>query len=155
MNGLEIFRQMHVEAKAAFDLIEQAPPEQRSMFWTELAPQLARHEELEENFLYHPAAQSIGTQESWLMEWEARHHAQALEAQSMISGIEFLDPRGEDWMMQVKHLRTTLEQHIQTEEGEIWPHIEQVWGGEHLDRLGSQLQAAMSAGTRQSEQPAA
>jgi hemerythrin superfamily protein len=43
-------------------------------------------------------------------------------------------------MTKVQTLKQTLEHHIQEEEGQIWPRIQQAWDSSKLDQAGQQLQ---------------
>ncbi len=147
MNAIEVLRQMHVEAKSAFQQIEQASPDQRGGLWAKLRPELVLHEQVEERFVYDPVKNDVGSRDPMLADWDRQHHQQVQEAETMIHRIGDVDPRESQWLQLVGQLRTTLEQHIQMEEGQIWPRIEQVWDRDKLDRAGSQIEAAKAAGT--------
>jgi iron-sulfur cluster repair protein YtfE (RIC family) len=145
MDALEVLRQMHLEAKSTFQQIEQARPEERGALWAKLRPELTAHEQIEERFVYDPVAKEAGNRDQTLSDWEQRHHEQVNEAEKLISAIGRLEPREPRWLEQMQQLRTTLERHIQQEEGEIWPRIRQVWGEEKLRKAGTQVQAAKTA----------
>src|SRR3954464_5957539 len=140
MDALETLRQMHVEAKSAFQHIEQAGPDQRGQLWTKLEPELKLHEQAEERCVYDPAAQELGSRDQMLQDWHQRHHQEVGEAERMIGEIDRLNPQDSHWLEMVTQLRMTLERHIQTEEGEIWPHIRQVWGMDKLDHAGTEIE---------------
>jgi iron-sulfur cluster repair protein YtfE (RIC family) len=75
-----------------------------------------------------------------LADWHQRHHQEVGEAERMIGEIGRLQPREDRWLQMVTQLRSTLEQHIQTEEGQIWPRIQQMWGADKLEHAGEQIQ---------------
>ena len=142
MDALEILRQMHVEAKSAFQHIEQAGPDQRGALWTKLKPELKTHEQLEERHVYDPVAQEVGSRDQMLQDWHTRHHEEVGEAERMIGEIDGLRAQDSHWLEMVTKLRMTLEQHIKTEESEIWPHIKQMWGMDKLNHAGTEIENA-------------
>jgi len=146
MDALEILKQMHTEAKSAFQQIEHAGPDQRGSLWSKLRPELVAHEQIEERFVYDPVAKEAGNRDSMLADWEQRHHQEVGEAEAMIREIGGLEPRDGQWLERVGRLRMTLEGHIQTEETEIWPKIREVWRSDRLERAGAEVQAAKSGG---------
>ena len=148
MDALEILRQMHVEAKSAFQHIEQAGPDQRGQLWMKLHPHLKLHEQLEEQWVYDPVHTEIGSRDQVLQDWHHRHHEEVGEAERVIGEINRLDPQDNHWLEMVTGLRMTLEGHIKTEEGEIWPHIRQVWGMDKLEHAGTEIEKAARVGER-------
>src|SRR5699024_5045799 len=59
MDAIEILRQMHVEAKSAFDKIEHASPDERGGLWGKLHSELKLHEQVEERWVYDPVSQEV------------------------------------------------------------------------------------------------
>ena len=155
MNAIEGLRQMHVEAKSGFQRIEQAGSTERGSLWMKLRPELVMHEQVEERFVYDPVAQELGSQDSLLSQWHTRHHQQVGEAERMIGEIGRLEPSEDRWLSMVRELRMTLEKHIQTEEGEIWPRIERMWSRDKLDHAGMQIEQAKKSGSMGEERAAA
>ena len=146
MDVIEMLREMHVEAKSAFQKLEQASPNERGGLWGKLRPELVLHEQMEERFVYDPVTKDAGS-DPVLSGWHEQHHQQVGEAEHMIEQIGQQDPKSDQFLHMVTQLRTTLEQHIQREEGDIWPRIRQVWGADKLDRAGQQVQQAKTAGS--------
>jgi hemerythrin-like domain-containing protein len=145
MDALEILREMHVEAKAGFQKIEQASPDQRGGLWNKLRPELVHHEQIEERFVYDPVAREIGSSDPTLSGWDQRHHGEVGEAEHLIEQLGGMEPRDDRWMQMVVQLRSALERHIQTEESEIWPRIRQVWGADKLEQAAGPMQQAKAA----------
>jgi len=146
MDAIEILREMHVEAKSAFQRIEQGSPDERGGLWAKLRPELVLHEQMEERFVYDPVTKDAGS-DPVLSGWHEQHHQQVGEAEHMIEQIGRLEPRDQQFLQMVTQLRMALEQHIQREEGEIWPRIRQVWSSEKLEEAGRQVQASKAAGS--------
>jgi hemerythrin-like domain-containing protein len=144
MDALEILKQMHEEAKSAFQKIESAGADQRGDLWKKLEPELKMHEQLEERCVYDPAHQEHGD-DQMLSDWHTRHHEEVGQAEQMIGRISGMDHHNDRWLQMVRDLHHTLEQHIQMEEGTIWPHIREVWGG-RLDQAGQEMERMKSQG---------
>jgi hemerythrin-like domain-containing protein len=147
MNALEILKQMHEEAKAAFQKLEQASPEERGALWAKLRPELTAHEQMEERFVYDPAVQQVGGRDPLIPARHELHEQQVKQATSMMDQIGELDSRDARFIEMVKQLHQTLGQHIEMEENEFWPHIRQAWGSEKLEEAGGKVQAAKTAAT--------
>jgi hemerythrin-like domain-containing protein len=130
----------HEQAKRAFGDIAAARADQRAQLWAKLEPELKVHEEVEEMALYGPVAQEVGPRDQALKEWQEHHREEVSEAEALIEEISGLDPTTEEWMAQVDELKDTLEHHIQEEEGDIWPRIEQAWDRAKLEHAGQQME---------------
>ena len=145
MDALEVLREMHVEAKATFQQIEQASPEQRGALWAKLRPELKVHEELEERFVYDPVTRDVDGRDSVLSAWDQEHHQQVEEAEALMSELGRLEPREDQWIERFRALRQMLDSHIRQEETEVWPRIRSAWGPAKLEQVGAQVQAAKAA----------
>jgi iron-sulfur cluster repair protein YtfE (RIC family) len=145
MDALEELKQMHVEAKAAFEKIEGAGPSERGGLWAKLQPELELHEQIEERFVYDPVAREAGTKDPVLARWGQEHEAQVREADAVMAKIDRLEPQDAGWLESVSALRTTLEGHIAHEEHDIWPRIRTAWGEAKLDDAGRSVAAAKAA----------
>ena len=143
MQAIQLLKQEHGKAKAAFQEIEAAPPPRRGSLWTKLRPELELHEKQEEMHLYGPVSREVQVDESFAA-WEATHHQEVQEAESLIREISRLDPADDRWLATVKKLRGALEQHIRKEEQEIWPKIQRVWDAARLEEAGRQMEAMKS-----------
>ncbi len=142
MDAIQFLKQQHEQAKQMFGRIEQAGAGERGRLWRQLAPELAAHEQLEEQHLYGPIAREAGGRDATLVDWEGHHHREVREAEAMIRQIDAADAGGEGWLDQVRQLESALERHIQEEEGRIWPRIRQVWDERRLEQAGQQMEAA-------------
>ena len=129
----------HETAKQMFAQIEQAAAERRVKLWETLKPELTVHEEVEATTLYGPIAQERSSDED-LVDWNEHHEEEVEELEGMIEAIGALDPTEPAWLEKVRELRQTLEHHIEEEEGDIWPLIEQAWEGPKLDQAGQQAE---------------
>jgi len=140
MNAIQFLKNEHEKAKRAFGDIQGASRGQRAELWAKLEPELKTHEEIEEEALYGPVAQEVGAKDKTLKEWQERHHEEVIEAEALIEEIDGLDPRADEWIDKVEELKETLEHHIQEEEGNIWPRIEQAWDRSKVEHAGQQME---------------
>jgi hemerythrin-like domain-containing protein len=140
MNAIQLLKNEHEKAKRAFGEIQAASADQRAQLWAKLEPELTVHEEMEETALYGPVAQEVGSRDQQLKEWQEHHHDEVLEAEALIQEIGALDPTTDEWIEKVEEMQETLEHHIEEEEGDIWPQIEQAWDQSKLEHAGRQME---------------
>jgi hypothetical protein len=139
-NAIQLLKAEHEKAKRAFGEIQAAPPDQRAELWTKLEPELKLHEQMEEVALYGPVAREVGLTDQALNEWQEHHHGEVTEMEALIREIDGLDPTGEQWMEKIEELQETLEDHIEEEEGDVWPRIQQAWDQSKLQHAGQQME---------------
>jgi hemerythrin-like domain-containing protein len=140
MQAIQLLKQEHGKAKAAFQEIESAQAGQRGALWNKLRPELELHEKMEETHLYGPAAREAGA-DRMLVDWQETHHKEVQEAETLIKEIGRLSPSDDKWLATVKKLHNALEQHIRKEEQDIWPRIERMWDTRKLEDAGRQMEA--------------
>jgi iron-sulfur cluster repair protein YtfE (RIC family) len=75
-----------------------------------------------------------------LKEWQEHHHEEVTELEALIQEIGGLDPSADHWMEKIEELQQTLENHVQEEEGDIWPLIQQAWDQSKLEHAGEQME---------------
>src|SRR5262245_34790135 len=146
MDAIQFIKQEHEKAKAAFAKLLAASPDRRGDLWNELQPELKAHEEIEEACLYGPIVDE-GTSDAELLEWASDGHAEEVETvESLMETAESLDPKNEPWLATVQRIHAALEDHIQQEEGDIFPRVAKPWDQERLARPGDRL-SDLKAGT--------
>jgi hemerythrin superfamily protein len=62
----------------------------------------------------------------------------------LIQEIDGLDATSDEWLEKVEELQEALEDHIEEEESDIWPRIQQAWDESKLDHAGQQMDAMKS-----------
>jgi len=140
MNAIQFLKNEHEKAKRAFADIEAASADQRAQLWAKLEPELKAHEQIEESALYGPVAQEVGARDLTLKEWKEHHHEEVTEAEALIEEIDGVDATADEWIAKVEELKETLEHHIEEEEANIWPRIEQAWDRSKLEHAGQQME---------------
>ena len=140
MNAIQLLKNEHEHAKRAFAEIQSASTDQRVQLWTRLKPDLKLHEEMEDTALYGPVAQDVGVRDQELRDWQEHHREEVLEAEALIEEIDSLDTTGDEWIDKVEELQEALKHHIEEEEGDIWPRIQQAWDQPKLEDAGRQME---------------
>lgn len=140
MNAIQLLKNEHETAKRMFGQILAASAAQRAELWAKLEPELKVHEQIEEAALYGPVAQEIGSTDEALNEWPEQHHEEVVEAEALIKEIDGLDSATDEWLEKVEELQEALEHHIDEEEDDIWPRIQQVWDEAKLEHAGQQME---------------
>jgi len=148
MNAIHFLKSEHEKAKQAFGEIQSASADQRAELWAKLEPELKLHEQMEETALYGPVAREVGPTDEALKDWQEHHREEVTEAEDLIGEIDGLDPMGDEWMEKVEELQETLEHHIEEEEGDIWPRIQQAWDRSKLEHAGQQMETMKRQQTR-------
>lgn len=139
MDAIQFLKQEHQKAKGAFEKLLNAAPAQRGAIWKELKPELKAHEKMEEQCLYGPIARD-GASDPALSEWVSdRHQDEVHEVESLIKESEGLDPEDARWLATVRQIKTALDNHIQQEEGDIFPRIGQIWARTRLEEAGQEM----------------
>jgi hypothetical protein len=140
MNAIELLKTEHEKAKRAFGEIQAASADQRAQLWEKLAPELKVHEQMEDAALYGPVAQDLGSTDETFTEWQAHHQDEVSEAEALMQEIDALDATSDEWVEKVEELQEALEHHIDEEEGDIWPQIQQAWDRSRLERAGDEME---------------
>jgi hemerythrin-like domain-containing protein len=149
MDAIQFLKQEHEKAKRAFGEILEASGDQRGQLWKKLLPELKAHEQVEEAGLYGPIARDTSSAKDELRDWEQHHREEVGEFESLVQEINGLDPAGDEWMEKIEDAEEMLEQHIEEEEGTVWPQIQQVWDRSKLEQAGSQMETMHKQKLRQ------
>lgn len=146
MDALDELEQMHEQARAEFARIESTGPTERAAAWAKLHAALKLHEQIEERFVYDPVVEEIGDTDTRLDAFHAQHEQEAHDANQLMDRVGDLDPSDGQWLADIRRLRTTLEQHMETEEQEFWPIIRERWGPDRLQEAGRAVGMAKGMG---------
>ncbi len=153
VNALDILKEMHPEAHAAFAATGTAAPGDRAGRSAHLQTQL--HEQIEEQYLYDPVAQEAGPGDPILARWENEHEEQVREADAVIARIDGLDPATDAWLETVNTLAGTLDEHIAHQENDIGPGFVTPGIRTSSSTPGRQMVAARAAADSGASVPAA
>jgi iron-sulfur cluster repair protein YtfE (RIC family) len=140
MDAIQFLGQEHRKARTELEKVLQAAPAKRGGLWDELSPELEVHEKIENACLYGPLAHDANGKDPALARWQERHGSEVEKVAELMAEIEELDGKDERWLAKVKEVHSSLESHIEQEEGDIFPRIGKVWDRTRLERAGSELE---------------
>jgi hemerythrin-like domain-containing protein len=124
----------HVELAELFERIAEAESVRlRASVFQDLADELAIHVALEEQIFY-PAVKATRTDE--LPDTSYDHHAEMRRALAALRGRRVDDP---SWIDEVSHLRALVEDHVRTEEREVFPTALRSLDRERSEALGEEM----------------
>jgi iron-sulfur cluster repair protein YtfE (RIC family) len=144
VNAIQFLKQEHQKAKAAFEKVLQASPQLRGQLWQELAPELELHEQMEDACLYEPLSRDAAQSDRELATWRSQHQQEVDKVGGLIEETRSLRPEDAAWLSKVKEIHSSLETHIQEEEGDIFPRVGRVWDENRLERAEAQMRDMMS-----------
>jgi len=144
VNAIQFLKQEHQKAKAAFEKVLHAPPQERGQLWKELAPELEFHEQVEDVCLYEPLSRDAAQSDRELATWRRRHQQEVDKVGSLIEATRGLPPDEAAWLSKVQEIHSSLETHIQEEEEDIFPRVGSVWDESRLERAEAQMRDMMS-----------
>ena len=144
MNAVQFLLKEHQKAKAEFAKVLKAPPDERGDLWEALEPELKLHEQIENACVYEPLSRDAQGSDATLAGWHQEHQREVEEVEDLLSEIEDLDAEDDEWLDRVKEVHSSLEAHIQEEEGTIFPRMSRVWDEARLERAGQELEEMKS-----------
>jgi hemerythrin superfamily protein len=135
MNAIKMLKQQHREVEKLFSMFEAAKgdgPKRRA--FEEIADSLAVHATIEERHFY-PAVKEKQTEE--LLFESVEEHLQVKRA---IADLMALDAIDETFEAKVKVMQENVEHHVEEEETELFPKVEQMFDDEALETLGAVME---------------
>lgn len=136
MNAIELLKQDHDKVDKLFQKVKAEEGDTREIF-EKIRVELEVHTQVEEQIFY-PYLMENGDEELQKITKEGlqeHHQAKILlrEIENLSDESDTLDPKLQVLMEDIAH-------HVQEEEGEMFPLVEEQFDGETLDELGQQLQ---------------
>jgi hemerythrin-like domain-containing protein len=142
MNAVQFLLEEHQKVKARFADIDSADPQQRGQMWQQLQPELKIHEEIEDTYLYGPVSKDPAAQGTKAAGFLEHQDKDVRDLEQIMQRLSQQEPTSASWLNTLHEVRDTLMQHVQEEEGEIFPEIQQIWDRDKLDMSGRQMQEA-------------
>jgi hemerythrin-like domain-containing protein len=135
MNATQLLEMQHDEAKTILESLKRADVPARQRLVAELSAALRGHATIEEERLYPRLEEKAETheliRESWREHEEMKIALGDLE-RCAVEDIEFIDL--------VERLEKVVLHHVEEEEGELFPKIEDLFSADFLDRLGDEME---------------
>lgn len=133
----------HREVEAAFKELESGngTPEHRRDLADHVITELVRHSVAEEMYMY-PAAREHLPDGDKLADHELKEHAEAEKIMKDLDGVDATDPKFDELMGK---LMSEIRHHIEDEEGDLLPKLQQECSPEQLQELGEKVTKAKKA----------
>lgn len=147
MTAIELLKQDHQEALELIESLEltedqfDEEAELDSEAFPRLQTALKLHTQLEEEVFY-PALENFHETRELIKEAYRAHE----QVDELLTQLAALTPTQEDFQEMLAELRDSLEQHIEEEEGEIFPKAEDLCGQQKLQEMGRQMEAIKRRG---------
>ena len=141
MNAIELLKQDHDKVDKLFQKVKGEQGDTRELF-EQIRVELEVHTQIEEQIFY-PYLLENGDEELQKITKEGlqeHHQAKMLlrEIENLADESETLDPKLQVLMEDITH-------HVQEEEGEMFPMVQEQFDGDTLQELGEELQEMKTA----------
>ena len=138
MNALEILKQDHQKVKGLFQEVSKGgDASNRKQLFDKIDTELEIHAHIEETVFY-PAIEEHEEFKDMVAEALEEHQ----EAKALLDELEELGADGHDFGSKLQQLMEAVEHHVEEEEGEMFPKIQEVFDEDELEQLGQELEAA-------------
>jgi hypothetical protein len=135
VEATKLLKKQHEEVKDLFKQYEKAEEDsEKQELFEEIANDFAAHGEIEEKIFY-PAVY-VGQLKDKLKEAVEEH----LAAKRVAADLLDMEPSDEQFDAKVKVLQELIEHHVEEEEGELFPLVQQNFAREELETLGEQME---------------
>lgn len=144
MNALEILKQDHQKVKGLFQEVrkESDRGKQKELF-DKINTELEIHIHIEETVFY-PAIDEHEEFKDMVAEALEEHQ----EAKTLLEELEELGADNHDFGSKLQQLMEAVEHHVEEEEGEMFPKIQEVFEEDELEQLGRDLEMAKGTAHR-------
>ena len=138
MNALDILKQDHQKVKGLFQEIRKDSDRARQKeLFDKVDWELEIHTHIEETIFY-PAIDEHEEFKDMVVEALEEHQ----EAKSLLDELEDLGADDHDFGSKLQQLMEAVEHHVEEEEGEMFPQIQEVFDEDELEQLGRDLEMA-------------
>ena len=141
-DATEILIEDHLRVELLFARYEQLPAtattDERRDIVRELVRELSIHAVIEEQVLY-PAVRKALPEGERLHEEALQEHA---AVKNVLAELDKMEPTADDYETRVRELIIGVRQHVQEEEGEVFPKLREELGMAQLREMGKALERA-------------
>lgn len=139
MNAIELLENDHEKVSELFERVKETEEtaEKRELF-KQIEQELEIHTHIEETIFY-PALQKKGNEEltEIVLEGIEEHH----QAKILLREIAALTDDSEKFDAKLKVLMEDIEHHVEEEENEMFPLVEDLFEETELEELGAELES--------------
>jgi hemerythrin superfamily protein len=151
MNALELLKEDHQRVSQLFEQIRATQSEkQHRQLYKKIKTELETHTYIEEKVLYPTLKENEEFKDTILEAFEEHRQVKTLmrEMDRLADGNERFDAK-------LKVMMDNVEHHVEEEEGELFPQVEEQFSTEQLEELGVELEAAKKEFGKQARAKAA
>ena len=144
MNALDILKQDHQKVKGLFqEMRKDSDRGRQKELLDKIDTELEIHTHIEETVFY-PAVDEHEEFKDMIAEALEEHQ----EAKSLLDELEELGADDHDFGSKLQQLMEAVEHHVEEEEGEMFPKIQEVFDEDELEELGRDLEMAKGTAHR-------
>lgn len=134
MKATALLKKQHRKVEGIFEKLEDGKGDAPSLL-TELANDLAAHMAIEQTIFY-PAVMELNS------EMVGESYEEHAIAELALKRLLATTPNDETFIAKVTALRELIEHHVEEEEDELFPEVEDSMEADQLDALGDEMLAA-------------
>lgn len=138
MNALELLKTDHEKVSEIFDQLSDTDDlQEKQKLFVQIRTELETHTHIEETAFY-PVLEEYEELKDQVAEAYEEHQ----EVKNLLRDITGLTADAENFAAKVSELQENVEHHVDEEENEMFPQIEQLIDESELRRIGSELEMA-------------
>ncbi len=135
MNAIELLKADHKKVNALFGKVKATEDEEHKELFEQIKHELDVHTHIEETIFY-PRLREEPELEDIVLEGIEEHH----QAKIFLRELSNLTEDSEKFEPKLKVLMEDITHHVQEEEGEMFPKVEDLFDGETLLELGAEME---------------
>jgi hemerythrin superfamily protein len=135
MNAIELLKSDHDRVDKLFQKVKATEEGEHKALFEKIKLELDTHTHIEEKIFY-PRLKEEQELEDITLEGIEEHH----QAKMFLRELANLSEDSEKFEPKLKVLMEDIEHHVQEEEGEMFPKVEEVLGKDELEELGKRME---------------
>ena len=135
MNAIELLKQDHNTVSLLFQKVKGSEDSQHKELFEKIKQELEVHTHIEETIFY-PKIKEEKELEDIVLEGIEEHH----QAKIFLRELSALTDDSEKFEPKLKVLMEGVEHHVQEEEGEMFPKVEELFDQSVLEELGKEME---------------
>jgi iron-sulfur cluster repair protein YtfE (RIC family) len=136
MNAIELLKSDHDKVDLLFQKVKATEESEHKALFEKIKEELEIHTHIEETIFY-PKMKEEPELEDIVLEGIEEHH----QAKIFLRELSALTDDSEKFEPKLKVLMENIAHHVQEEEGEMFPKIEELFDEETLRELGAEMEA--------------
>ncbi|MGE5656109.1 MAG: hemerythrin domain-containing protein [Actinomycetota bacterium] len=140
MDIFELIKKDHRQVESLFAEIESSKDAKKiAALFERLYKELNLHSEVEE-LTFYPSMREYEETEELLEEAEEEH----VEVKTMLEEMKPFSPTSSEFKTRLASLKSAVQHHVQEEENEVFPQVQQCMSKEELSALATEFQQTKS-----------